>query len=50
VDEIYINLVPVLLGQGVRLFDNVAAASIVLESIQVVEAPGVTHLGFRVVK
>lgn len=50
VDEVYINLIPVLLGQGVRLFDHVATESIELESIQVVEAPGVTHLGFRVVK
>jgi hypothetical protein len=50
VDEIYINLVPILLGNGVRLFDNLATESLELESIQAIEAPGVTHLGFRVVK
>jgi dihydrofolate reductase len=49
-DEIYINLVPVLLGAGVRLFDNLAAGPVELERIGVVEAPNVTHLHFRVVK
>ena len=49
-DEIQIDLVPVLLGDGVRLFDNLGAAPIELESTRVVVAPGVTHLKFRVVK
>lgn len=49
-NEIYISVVPVLLGSGVRLFDHLGAKSIKLESIRVVEAPGVTHLGFRVVE
>ncbi|MEA2575537.1 MAG: hypothetical protein QOH93_2835 [Chloroflexia bacterium] len=49
-DEIYIDLVPVLLGDGIRLFDNLGPEPVELESIRVVEAPGVTHLGFRVVK
>jgi hypothetical protein len=42
--------VPILLGNGVRLFDKLGTAPIELESIRVIEAPGVTHLGFRVVK
>ncbi len=50
VDEIYIDLVPVLLGRGVKLFDNLDFASIKLETIHAIEAPGVTHLGFRVVR
>jgi dihydrofolate reductase len=50
VDEIYIDVAPVLLGSGVRLFDNLGTEPIELESIRAVEAPGVTHLGFRVVK
>jgi dihydrofolate reductase len=50
VDEIYIDLVPVLLGSGVRLFDHLDTASIKLERTQVVEATDVTHLGFRVIK
>jgi dihydrofolate reductase len=49
-DEIYIDLVPVLLGAGVRLFDNLGAEPVELERIRTVEAPGVTHLGFQVVK
>ena len=49
-DEIQIDLVPVLLGAGVRLFDNLGAVPIDLECTQVVAAPGVTHLRFRVVK
>ena len=50
VDEIYIDVAPVLLGGGVRLFDNLGTEPIELESIRAIEAPGVTHLGFRVVK
>jgi dihydrofolate reductase len=49
-DEIHIDLVPILLGAGVRLFDDLGAAPIELERTQVVEAPGVTHLRFRVIK
>ena len=49
-DEIHLDLVPVLLGAGVRLFDNLGTEPIELESTRVVEAPGVTHLKFRVVK
>ncbi len=49
-DEITIDLVPVLLGGGVRLFDHLGIEPIELERMRVVEAPGVTHLTFRVVK
>ncbi len=49
-DEIYIDLVPVLLGGGVRLFDHLGNQPIELERMRVIEAPGVTHLAFRVVK
>jgi dihydrofolate reductase len=49
-DEIQIDLVPVLLGGGVRLFDHLGPEPIELERTRVVEAPGVTHLRFRVVK
>ncbi len=47
-DEIHIDVAPLLLGNGVRLFDHLNIKPIELESIRVVEAPGVTHLGFRV--
>ncbi len=49
-DEISIDLAPVLLGEGIRLFDNLGPEPIELEAIRVVEAPGVTHLRYRVVK
>ena len=49
-DEIQIHLMPVLLNDGVRLFDNLGATPIHLERTRLVEAPGVTHVWFRVVK
>lgn len=49
-DEIHIELVPVLLGGGVRLFDRLGTEPIELERIRVVETPDVTHLIYRVVK
>ncbi len=47
-DEIHISLVPVLLGNGVRLFDHLRIEPIELQITRVIEAPGVTHLSFRV--
>jgi len=49
-DEIHIDLVPVLLGVGVRLFDHLNVAPIRLETPTVAEAAGVTHLTYRVIK
>ena len=49
-DEVHVDLVPVLLGDGVRLFERLGAAPIELESTRVIEGAGVTHLTFRVVK
>ncbi|MGD0611302.1 MAG: dihydrofolate reductase family protein [Anaerolineales bacterium] len=49
-DEIYIDVVPVLLGNGVRLFEDLGTTPIELESIRAIGAPSVTHLGFRVIK
>jgi dihydrofolate reductase len=48
-DEITIDLVPVVLGAGIRLFDRLSTAPIGLEITRVVDAPGVTHLRYRVV-
>jgi dihydrofolate reductase len=49
-DEIHVDLVPVLLGGGVRLFEYLGPEPVELESMRVIGAPGVTHLTFRVVK
>ena len=50
IDEIGIDLVPILLGGGVRFFDHLGEGQIELERTRVIEAPGVTHLRFRVLK
>jgi hypothetical protein len=47
VDEMLISIVPVLLGGGARLFDNLGEADIQLEQVSPVEAPGVTHIKYR---
>jgi dihydrofolate reductase len=49
-DELQLHLAPVLLGGGVRLFDDVDPATCSLEVSQVVESPFVTHLWYRVVQ
>ena len=49
-DQIHVDLVPVLLGGGVRLFDHLGGGPIELEHTEVVEGAGVTHLTFHVVK
>lgn len=49
-DEVHVDLVPVLLGGGVRFFDNLGGDHIELERTGVIEALDVTHLTFRVVK
>jgi dihydrofolate reductase len=48
VDLLELHLVPILLGGGERLFEGVGP-EVRLELIRVVEAPGVTHLTYRVV-
>ena len=49
-EEVHVDLVPVLLGGGVRLFDHLGTEPIELESTRVIEGAGVTHLTFRVVR
>ena len=50
-DELQLHVTPMFLGAGVRLFDDhVASGQVGLERIRVVDAPGVTHLKYRVLK
>jgi len=49
-DEIQIHLAPVLLGEGIRLFEHLGSEQIKLERTEVIDIPGATHLTFRVVK
>jgi dihydrofolate reductase len=48
-DELELHVVPVLLGDGARIFGNLGDAKVQLEQVRAVEAPGVTHLKYRVV-
>ena len=45
-DELYLHIVPVVLGGGARLFENVGDP--VLEPVKVVASPAATHVKYRV--
>lgn len=49
-DEIQIHVVPILLGGGKRLFDQLGAEQIELEKTRVVDSPSVTHIKLRVAR
>lgn len=49
-NELIIDLVPVVLGRGVPLLDGLEPGSVELDLVRVVDAPGVTHLTYRIVK
>lgn len=50
VDELQIDIAPVLLGEGLRLFEHINAEAVELENMDVRESAGLTHLRYRVVK
>lgn len=50
IEEIHIDLVPVLLGEGIPMFKHLGIEPIQLEIMSVQEGIGVTHLHYRVVK
>ena len=50
VDEMQIHLIPILLGDGVRLFEDLGRGRIELERTRTVETPTATHLRFAVVR
>jgi len=47
-DELEIQLIPILLGEGRPLFAGLGVEHIGLELTRVIDAPGVTHLRYRV--
>ncbi|GHF01280.1 deaminase [Amycolatopsis deserti] len=49
-DAINVDQVPVLLGEGVRWFENLAKTPVRLSNPTVVEGNGVTHLAYEVVR
>jgi dihydrofolate reductase len=49
VDELELHVAPILLAGGARLFDGVGP-NVRLEMLRTVEAPGVAHLKYRVVR
>lgn len=50
VDELQLHVVPVLLGAGLRLFDDPDAGRHDLETVRVVHTPLATHLKYRFVR
>jgi dihydrofolate reductase len=48
VDEIFIHLVPVLFGSGIRLFEQVGSEHVPLETVEVIETTEAVHLRYRV--
>lgn len=47
VDELELHVVPVLLGGGARLSEDLDGAGVALEQVRAIEAPGVTHIKYR---
>ena len=50
VDEIFIHLVPVLFGSGIRLIEGLGGAHVQLETAEMIETKEAIHLRFRVIK
>jgi dihydrofolate reductase len=49
-DELHLDLVPVLFGEGIRFLDDFEGGPVRLERIRLVEAPAVSHVSFRVLR
>lgn len=49
-EELTVDLVAAMLGEGTRFFDNLKGAPYELEQVWTRPGAGVTHLGYRVIK
>ena len=49
-DELHLDLVPVLFGEGVRFLDDFEEGPIRLERMRLVDTPAVAHVSFRVLR
>jgi riboflavin biosynthesis pyrimidine reductase len=47
-DEVTIELVPVLLGEGIRFFDNLTDPPVIFDNPTIIGGDRVTHLIYRV--
>lgn len=47
IDEMEIHIVPVLLGDGARLFDNTGGRQVDYECLRVTNSPSVSHYKYR---
>lgn len=50
IDKLHIHMIPLLLGDGLRLFDNLDRKHIELELVETTPSTGVTHLVYRLPK
>ena len=50
IDELQLHVLPVLFGQGLRLFDGLAPEQVELEPVHVLQGPHATHLRYRVLR
>ena len=48
VDQLYLHIVPIVLGSGERLLENVGNPT--LEPVNVIASPTVTHIKYRVAR
>jgi dihydrofolate reductase len=49
-DEVLFDLAPVILGDGIRFFDNLEHVPVRFEDPQIIQGRAVTHLHYRVRK
>jgi dihydrofolate reductase len=49
-DEMLISLIPILLGNGIRLFEDLDPEGIELRRTSTIDTPGATHLQLEAMK